>query len=167
MDECLPLARTEDLIVVDADGETLVYDLVHHRAHCLNPSAATVWRLSDGTRSITRLTAATAEVIGNGVDEDLVWYTLRRLNGAHLLARPLPAPPASVVPRRELLRRLAAAGVSLIALPAIATIIAPTTLQAQVSCLPEGSPCDNRSGLPCCAPLRCQGQPPGQAGICR
>ena len=37
-----PKARTDGLLVEEMDGETLVYDLDTHGAHCLNPAAALV-----------------------------------------------------------------------------------------------------------------------------
>src|SRR6266498_3512906 len=48
----LPRARTEDLIVEALPTETLVYDTRTHLAHCLNLSAATVWKHCDGIRGV-------------------------------------------------------------------------------------------------------------------
>lgn len=163
----LPVARTDELLVVDTDEETLVYDLLRHRAHCLNRIASIIWRLCDGKTSVDRITTAVAEATGTDADRDLVWYALRRLNGARLLARPLrPATAARTVSRRDLLRRVTAAGLGLTVLPTVATIIAPSTLQAQVTCLPSGANCSRSMGPPCCVG-ECRGQPPGaDLGTC-
>ncbi len=153
----LPLARVDDTVVIDLDDETLVYDLARHRAHSLNAIARLVWRLCDGHTTIAHMTTAVASATGMVVTPDIVWYALRRLNGAHLLARPLePGPTVQPLSRRELVRRVTAAGIGIAVLPAIATIIAPSTLQAQASCLPQGAPCDPSIGLKCCQGLRCQ-----------
>ena len=39
-----PRARTEGLVVTELPDELLVYDLERHRAHCLNPTAALVFK---------------------------------------------------------------------------------------------------------------------------
>ena len=40
----LPRARTSELIVKELPDETLVYDLANDKAHCLNHTAALVWK---------------------------------------------------------------------------------------------------------------------------
>ena len=163
----LPVARTDDLIVLDVDEETLAYDLIRHRVHCLNRIAAIVWGMCDGKTGIDRMTTAVSTATGAPPDRDMVWYALRRLNGARLLANPLrPEAVERVVSRRELLRRISTSGLGLFILPTVATIIAPSTLQAQASCLPSGANCSRTMGLPCCAGP-CRGQPPGaDLGTC-
>ncbi len=44
----LPQMRAHGLVVDDLPDEVLVYDLDRHQAHCLNRSAALVWRACDG-----------------------------------------------------------------------------------------------------------------------
>lgn len=162
----LPLARTDRLLVMDIDGETLVYDLARHRAHCLNAVAARVWRLCDGRTSVDRIAVAVADATGAAVDEDLVGYALRRLNGARLIEGLRPVAPARTVTRRDLLQRMTAAGVGMLMLPTVASIVAPTTLQAQASCLPTGAPCSRSSGPRCCTGT-CRGLPAGaDLGTC-
>jgi hypothetical protein len=151
---------------MDIDGETLVYDLARHRAHCLNAEAARVWRLCDGQTSVDQMATSVAEATGAAADEDLVWYALRRLNGARLIDGLREVAPARAVTRRDLLQRLTAAGLGVLLLPTVASIVAPTTLQAQASCLPTGAPCSRSGGPPCCGG-RCRGQPPGaDMGTC-
>ena len=163
----LPLARTEQLLVMDMDGETLVYDLARHRAHCLNPAAARVWRLCDGRTSVEEMARVVADATGTAADEDLVWYALRRLNGARLIEGLRPAAPTHAVTRRDLLQRMTAAGLGMLMLPTVASIVAPTTLQAQASCLPAGAQCSKSAGPRCCTGLTCRGLPPGaDAGTC-
>ncbi len=47
----LPVARHKNLIVKELPDETLIYDLDSDKAHCLNQTAALVWKNCDGTRS--------------------------------------------------------------------------------------------------------------------
>ena len=50
-----PVARRTGLVVRDLPGEIVVYDLDRHQAHCLNRTAASVFRGADGTRSLDDL----------------------------------------------------------------------------------------------------------------
>ena len=148
-------ARTEGLVAVEADGETLVYDTATHRAHRLDALAALVWRGCDGRATPAELAASLAEVQGAPVDVEVVHFALARLARARLLEPTDSLPPA--MPRRELLRRLTRAGAAAVAIPLVATLVAPTTLQAQASCLPVGAPC--QSNGQCCSGRCIQGDP--------
>jgi hypothetical protein len=162
-----PTRRQEGLIVVALDDELLVYDLERHRAHCLNRAAALVWRHCDGETGVAELGHVLRREMNADLGDEYVWYALRRFSNSRLLASSPEAPPqAARWTRRELLRRLAAAGVAAVALPTVMSVIAPATLQAQASCLPAGSAC-NPPDIPCCAGLRCRGLPPGSPSMCR
>lgn len=147
-----PLARRRRLVVEGADGETLVYDQRHDRAHCLNPAATAVWRASDGNTTVTDITRRMSRE-GLPADEAVVWMALARLQDADLLESPLRLPtPERSFSRKEVLRVLGqAAGITLL-LPAVISITAPLAAQA-ASCVPLAS-CTNTSGcansLPIC-----------------
>jgi hypothetical protein len=50
-----PVARRNGLVVRDLADEVVVYDKERHEAHCLNGTAATVFRNADGRRSVSDL----------------------------------------------------------------------------------------------------------------
>jgi hypothetical protein len=52
-----PRARTEGLVINDLTDEVLVYDLKRDQAHCLNHTAAAVWKLCDGQRTAAQIAA--------------------------------------------------------------------------------------------------------------
>jgi len=52
-----PAVRRSGLVVRELADETVVYDLDRHQAHCLNRTAAIVFRGADGTRSLDELGA--------------------------------------------------------------------------------------------------------------
>jgi len=139
----LPIARDEGLLIQELPDEVLVYDLESYRAHCLNRTAASVWRRCDGKTDVARITELLGDELESPVSEDVVWFALRRLGGARLLQEPL-APPDDIGKRsrRELVR---AFGLALL-LPAVTSIIAPTTAAAQ-TCVKDctfasdGTPC--------------------------
>jgi len=48
----LPKARSEEIITRQVEGELLIYDQARDSAHCLNETAAAVWKLCDGQSSV-------------------------------------------------------------------------------------------------------------------
>jgi hypothetical protein len=153
-----PRAREDGLVVRELEDETLVYDLERHRAHCLNASAARVWRLCDGTRDAAEI-AAQLEVAGpSGAAVELVWLALDQLGRRHLLRERITR-RASPRSRREIVRRLGVAA----AVPLVASILAPTAVEAgacsQGMNRPKGCPCRNSGqclpGHQCVAPGVC------------
>ena len=124
----LPQARQERLIVEESGSELLVYDQARDRVHCLNPSAAFVWRHCDGQTSIGQMTLLMHKEFNTPADEDLVSLALRQLHRKHLLTDGWHSQPATPkISRRELARRL---GLGIALLPLVSSILAPTPLMA-------------------------------------
>ena len=155
MSECyLPAARTAKLVVRELADEVLVYDTEAHRAHCLNRTAALVWKSCDGETPVSRIAERVGLQLSSPVAEEVVWLALGRLAELDLLspsASPRPAPP-NQMSRRRLLRRLGAAAAA-VSLPLVTSIVSPTPAQAQ-----SGVPCDENT--PCPEGQTCN------AGIC-
>src|SRR3989442_6061082 len=117
------LARRDDLVVQETPDEVLVYDLKNHKAHCLNETAAFVWKHCDGQTSGTELAALMAEHWSKPVDEGVVWLALKQLSRAELLEeRVAPNGDAMRASRRAVLRRLGAAAMT----PLVISLLAPT-----------------------------------------
>lgn len=155
----LPLARRENLSVRETTEETIVYDLINHKAHCLNRTAALVWKHCDGRTNVTEL----ARLLPN-LDEcgsvAVVQLALEQLARRQLLEK---EPAAEVVvlqrqSRRDALKKVAAA---MAALPLIFSLTAQRA-HAQAShvaafpppcggtCSAPGDPvCAQRSGPGC------------------
>jgi hypothetical protein len=126
VEEVRPLARRDDLLIEKLDGELVVYDLIHHRASCLNDSAALVWKLCDGVRTVAQISAELSEHTGLPNEPELTLLCLARLRAAKLLARDLTLPSVS---RRQVVKRLALKTALMALLPAVLTVRA----EAQVS----------------------------------
>lgn len=143
-----PLARKEGLLVEELPHEVLVYDSERHKAHCLNPTAALVWKHCDGRTSVSEMAHLLEKSLGTGaVDEDVVWCALNQLEKDHLLEEKLIWPVgAKPISRRELVRRLGIGAA--IAIPLVTSIIAPTAAYA-------GSP--GTSGTTCRSTGDCPG----------
>src|SRR5262245_34586234 len=151
-----PQARTEGLVVKALPDEVLVHDLARHRTHCLNGSAAAVWRLCDGQRTPAEIARQLGRALEPRWTEEAVRLALDQLSRARLLTEPRPLPTAAGgVTRRQTLQRLAAA---VVVVPTVTTIVAPRAAQAQSGsppqqqCIPSGGSCNPSGGPPCCDP---------------
>lgn len=134
-----PKGRSEQLIVQPLDGEVLVYDLDRHKAHCLSPIAATVWKNCNGIRTVAELADMTNCELDAPLRERLVLHILDELAGRHLLLEPEKVLDNVGVSRRKVMKDLVlgmgvAAGAGL-TLPLIKSIVVPTP--AQASSLPS------------------------------
>jgi len=72
----LPAARRDEIIAREVDGELLIYDRVRDKAHCLNETAAAIWKYCDGRTTTKEITEALAREHGGNVDENIVWLGL-------------------------------------------------------------------------------------------
>src|SRR5580765_5846236 len=80
-----PCARKTGLVIQDMPDEVLVYDLDTNKAHCLNKSAAFVWRSCDGKTSVSDIARLFEVQSGDKVSDDFVWLALDQLNENALL----------------------------------------------------------------------------------
>ena len=157
-DETLPQSRLERLVVQEMPDETLVYDLECHKAHCLNQTAALVWRHCDGRTSIREMADTLHREAGLPADESIVLLALGQLGKARLLDG--AAKPPVKLPnggRREALKRIGLVGGAAALLPLITSIVAPTAAEA-ATCKASTAPC--MSSAECCSGL-CNGAPNG------
>ena len=132
----MPLARQQGLKVQEVADEVLVYDLERHRAHCLNKTAALVWRQCDGKTNLEETVGILQQAVQTPVDEDVVRIALDRLRRAHLLSMEGSDLPETIPSRRVGVRRLGKLG--LLALPVVSSIVAPTPAHA-LTCVSEAS----------------------------
>ncbi|HEX9185919.1 MAG TPA: PqqD family protein [Vicinamibacteria bacterium] len=153
-----PRARRDGLLIRELADELLVYDQADHRAHCLNRTAATVFRHADGTRTTAEIARLLAP--GEPDGEPAVAEALARLTEAGLLES---RPPLESASRREALRRVGLGAAVL--LPAVVSIVAPAPAEAAATCIyiAYGGDCTGKSGTPC----SCLGSPGSVcAGTC-
>jgi len=146
----LPVARRINLIVKELPDETLIYDRDSDEAHCLNQTAALVWKNCDGTRSASDLAGLLSVRLGKAFPEEAVWVALDKLQQFELLSEPVSRPPhLAGISRRQLIRTFGIAAA--VSMPAITTIVAPTAAQA-ASC---GSLNNRDNGCPCSSNSDC------------
>jgi hypothetical protein len=127
----VPQARESGLVIKELDDELLVYDLDSHKAHCLNKTAALIWRLCDGKTTAPGIAARLREEQKSAIDEEVVTVALRRLSKANLLRERFTTATDSLVrsSRRDLMKKLALAGGL-----SVVSIISPTAASAATGC---------------------------------
>ena len=125
-----PVARKSGLVIQEVPDELLVYDLETNKAHCLNRSAAVVWRLCDGQNAAADI-ADKFGSLGSSVTEDFVWLALDQLSTNKLLDVEIMT-PFRTQSRRKVLKTVGLA--SMAALPIIASLAAPKSALAFTSC---------------------------------
>ena len=84
-EERLPAAREEEMIVQEMGEEVLVYDQRRHRAHCLNETAALVWRALDGKRTAAQVAARVRQERGVEMNEAVVELAVEELRRGGLV----------------------------------------------------------------------------------
>jgi hypothetical protein len=133
IEQTRPQARIEGLVIQEVADEVLVYDLDRDKAHCLNQTAAIIWKHCTGENSISDLAHLLAAEAGLPANEEMVWLALDQLGRAKLLPERLPLPSGQPkMSRREVMRKVGLA--SIIALPLVTSILAPTAAQAGSAC---------------------------------
>ena len=155
-----PKARKDQLIVKEVSGETLVYDLDRNKAHCLNRTAALVWKNCDGRATVRSIARSIQRETDAAIDDRVVWLALDQLEKFDLMQRTQLKPAhLNGMSSRQLVRYI---GVAAIALPVVVSISAPTAVSA-ASCLANNFNCSvvPPLTLPCCPPFTCKPNPPG------
>ena len=140
-----PRARKGGLVVRDLGDEVVVYELESHRGHCLNRTAALVWRACDGRKTIVTIAAEVGLRLGAAPDEDLVRFALGKLRDARLLDPGIQE--ARTLTRRQLARRIGEVAL----LPVVVSLLVPRPSEA-ATCNASSCP-----GGVC----NCAGQPNG------
>lgn len=154
--KAIPRARQASLIVKEVEDETLVYDIEADKAHCLNSTAAQVWKSCDGKTSVKEIASQLSVPDGAKVDENLVWLALDQLEKFRLLDE-APAKPSMLagLTRRQMVARL---GIAAAALPAIVSIVSPhASAQGSPPPIPPGGCCVSPNQ---CVSQTCQQEPP-------
>lgn len=151
-----PNARKENIVVQHTDNETLVYDLIINKAFVLNETSAFIWNLCDGTKDVPEISRELAKKTNLTANEDIVWLAIDQFKKDKLITNGTELPNHFAgLKRREIIKR---AGLgTMIALPLITGLVAPTSLAAQsgaVSCM-VNSDCPPNPTTGCCISNTC------------
>jgi hypothetical protein len=173
-----PLARTDNLVINELTDEVLVYDLQRDKAHCLNHTAASVWKQCDGRSTAAEIArrlsepgavaAAPSAKEDSGSRPSVRAGSKIRGQGSEVRVPPLTEQVVWLaleqlssyhlleqraflpagLPRISRREAIRLAGIGAIALPIIVSISAPTPAQAG-TCKSKNASCS--TGAECCS----------------
>ncbi|MGR0482914.1 MAG: hypothetical protein ACTFAL_16355 [Candidatus Electronema sp. V4] len=132
-----PLAQLNELRIQEFLDELIVCDSNNDRAHCLNPFAASVFKLCDGTRTIDEIKNELQE------DESSVWQAIYELSESGIVTKP----PESLVETDFSRRRI----VKMVGVGILVYSISLPTPEAAASILLAGCGCGNTQCTSCYA----------------
>ena len=113
-----PKARRDGLVVRELPDELLIYDTETHEAHCLNETAAFVWKQCDGETASRRSPAVLSAATGTAMDEEVVWVALEDLWKQQLLEGEPAGADEATMSRSQALRRTGLVA-AVVAVPAV------------------------------------------------
>ena len=140
-----PQARSNGIVVEELADEVLVYDLNRDRAHCLNQTAANVWKLCDGKSSPAEIATRLGTGLEPAAAQEVVWTAIDQLSRAGLLETKVKR-PASAISRRDVMKKIAVAAA--IGVPVVTSVVAPTSTFA-ATCRPSRAGCT--TSAQCCS----------------
>ncbi len=142
-----PKMREHGLVIDELPDEVLIYDRDRDQAHCLNRTAALVWKHCDGTTTPPEIAQRLQqELNANGdknsrLPEEMVWLALGQLERIHLLEHSVSVPSQFArLSRRQMVRGLGLAAA--LAVPVVTSIVAPRAVEA-ATLQPPGACCGN------------------------
>lgn len=111
----------------------MIYDLKIDKAFNLNETSAFVWDLCDGETDVKEISRKLSAKFKKPCNKDLIWLAIEQLKRENLLesSKEIKLPFAGEN-RREVIKRIGLA--SMIALPLISSIAAPTAAHAASVC---------------------------------
>jgi len=151
-----PQARKDGIVVRELPDELLIYDLEGHKAHCLNQTAAAVWRHCDGETSAREISYRLAREFSTPVEEDVVWLALDELGSLSLLEAPVSRPAG--LSRAQVIRRVGVLTAA-IAVPTVLSLGVPTASAATcntVACTTSPQCVSQQPSCPTCTGGFCQ-----------
>ena len=132
-----PKSRRVQIVEQEVDGEILIYDLRADKALCLNKTSALIWQACDGKRTVAQISDLLGKQLQTRTNEDIVWLALDQLSKEKLIEPSVDvAARFEGLSRRQVIKKIGVG--SMVALPVVASLIAPTAIHAQ-TLLPNGA----------------------------
>ncbi len=155
----LPQAQIKDIILQEVENELLIYNLTTNKAYSLNSTAKLVYQSCDSKTSIAELAKR------HNLNNDLIFLTLDELKKEDLLDdNSSYKSPFAGLSRREVVKKVGFT--TLVALPIIASVVAPSAIMAQSGLSSLRGSCTTSANCASSAP-NCTTTPnPGGQMIC-
>lgn len=121
----LPQSKTDNIVVQNLENETLIYNLETNKVFCLNETSALVYQACNGQTNFEEIKNK------HNLPDEIVFLALDLLKKENLLEESFISPLAGMK-RREVIKKIGLT--SMIALPIISSLMAPTAIMAAASC---------------------------------
>lgn len=143
----LPQSRQSDIVVQELVKETLIYDLKINKAFRFNETSALVWQLCDGQHSVEQISQGLSRQLNFTVSDEFVWLALDQFKRNGLLENNnVFEINFNGLSRRQIIRKVGLA--SMIVLPTISSLVAPTSATAaSINNAPPSNPPNVCNGL--------------------
>ncbi len=153
-----PATRKTDIVVQEFEQEVLIYDLNINKAFCLNESAAVIWQMCDGTKTIYEISRESGKKLNSEISEEFVMLAVEQFKKDKLIAGE-SANFFEGITRREVIRKVGFA--SAVALPIVSSLIAPISANASSTVCMCSNPGQCLTQTSCPSTVNCNG-----SGIC-
>ncbi len=157
-----PIARNLNIVVQEIENEIMIYDLNVNRVFCLNETSSLIFGLCNGKRTVSEISDLISKRLSTLVSEEFVWFALAELKKNGLLENT----DQSInhfggLSRREIIKKVGLT--SMIALPLISSVVAPSAAMAQSCtllgmgaiitsfCSSSTPDCNLNAGSQCCS----------------
>lgn len=121
----LPQSKTENIVVQNLENETLIYNLDSNKVFCLNETSALVYQACNGNTDFQEL------INKYNLTDEVIFLALDLLKKENLLEENFSS-PLEGMKRREVIKKIGLT--SVIALPLISSLMAPTSAMAASTC---------------------------------
>jgi Coenzyme PQQ synthesis protein D (PqqD) len=157
-----PIVRIDNIVVQEMDKEILIYDLQKSKAFCLNETSALIYQLCDGKNSISDISSAISKKLNQPITDELIWLALDNFRKDDLLEKSGQFEiDFKGLNRRQVIKKVGLA--TMIALPIVSSVIAPTSAMAQSGLLALNAACTTS---PQCASGQCNSSGPSAGKCC-
>ncbi len=150
----LPQARNLDILVQDSPNEVLIYDLITDKVFALNTTLKIIYHACDGKTTVSELKKSHA------LTDEMIFLAIDELKKVDLLENSVNIPiHFKGTSRREVIKKIGLT--SMMAIPLIVGITAPTAAQSLSSCVNVGRTLngnfvnDSVTGTPFCTTGSC------------
>lgn len=158
-----PKTRNKNIVVQEMENEILIYNLQTNKAFCLNETSTMIWQFCDGNHSVEQISQNLSRKLNQPITEDLIWLALDSFKKDKLLEENEPFEiNFNGLTRRQVIRKIGL--VSMIALPIVASVIAPSAAMAASTGILLGVACPTGSG--CDTGLQCRSLTTGSGSVC-
>ncbi len=154
MSQFLPFAKKDNIVVQELNSEVLIYNLADNKAFCLNETSAIIWQLCDGTKTVSEIGDAAGSKLPSKISDEVVWLAIDQLKKEDLISNEFTS-IFEGMSRREVIRNVGFA--SMVALPIVASIVAPMSTNAQSTACGCTAPGDCVTMTSCPSTVNCNG----------